>query len=202
MRMLVADLENLLGKPGTAGVKDASGAGAAANKIDQAAVERLAAQGRPYDPADLDIGDAPGGPATQRTWLPWAVAGVLVVAAAAVYVGLSPPTPKPEPDRGPTSPPQERSLPEKRADTRSAPTEPTVEMRPTDIAPAPKPAPKPESKKSDPGTQVPPTVPAETKRPVERPRNNPRCSALLEKIQLGEPLSDEAKATFKKECSQ
>jgi hypothetical protein len=64
------------------------------------------------------------------------------------------------------------------------------------------PAPKPESKKSDPGTRVPPTAPAEAKRPEERPRNNPRCSALLEKIQLGEPLSDEAKATFKKECSQ
>jgi hypothetical protein len=206
LRMLVADLEKLLGKPGTARAKGASVAGAAASRIDQAAVERLAAHGRPYDPADLDIGDTPGGPATQRTWLPWAVAAVLVVAAAAAYVGLSPPTPKPVPDRGPTSPPLESSLPEKRADTRKAPTEPTIEIRPTDTAPAPKPEskpePKPEPKKADPGTRTPSTVPDDNKRPEQRPRTNPRCSALLAKIQLGEPLSDEAMATFKKECSQ
>jgi hypothetical protein len=202
MRMLVADLEKLLGKPGTARAKGASVAGAAANKIDQAAVERLAAHGRPYDPADLDIGDAPGGPATQRTWLPWAVAGVLVVAAAAVYVSLSPPAPKPETLREPISLPEEGRQPEKRADTRNAPNEPTVEMRPTDVAPATKPTPTPESKKSDPGTRVPPTVPGDTKRPNERPRTSPRCSDWLAKIQLGEPLSDEAMAAFKKECSQ
>ena len=200
MRMLVADLENLLGKPGAAVAKGASAAsaGSAANKIDRAAVERIATHGRPYDPADLAIGDEPVGPATQRAWLPWAVAVVLVLAAAAVYVSLSPPAPKPETLREPISSPQEGRPPEKRADTRSTPTEPTVEMRSAE----PPPATKPDSKKPDPGTRVAPRAPGEAKRPDERPRTSPRCSDWLAKIQLGEPLSDEAKATFKKECSQ
>lgn len=200
MRMLVADLENLLGKPGTTVAKGASAAsvGSAANKVDRAAVERIAAHGRPYDPADLAIGDAPVGPATQRTWLPWAVAVVLVLAAAAVYVSLSPPAPKPETLREPISFPQERQQPEKRTDTKSPPTEPTVEMRSAE----PPPATRPDSKKSDPGTRVPPRPPGDTRRADERRGTSQRCSDWLAKIQLGEPLSDEAMAAFRKECSQ
>lgn len=193
MRMLVADLENLLGKPGAAVRKDA-----AANKIDRAAVERIATHGRPYDPADLAIGDEPVGPATQRAWLPWAVAVVLVLAAAAVYVSLSPPAPKPETFREPISSPQEGRPPEKRADTRSTPIEPSVEMRSAE----PPPATKPDSKKPDPGTRVPPRPPGDTRRADERRGTSQRCSDWLAKIQLGEPLSDEAMAAFRKECSQ
>jgi hypothetical protein len=195
IHMLVADLEKLLGKPGAAGGKDV----AAANEIDQAAVERLAAYGRPYDPADLEIGDAPGGPATQRAWLPWAVAGVLVVAAAAVYVGLSPPTPKPEPDRGPTSPLQERSLPEKRADTNAASPGATDQVRPP-APPAAKPQPVP--RKADPTTRVPTSPAGDAKRADERRGTSQRCSELLAKMQLGAARSDENLAAFKKECSQ
>ena len=176
MRMLVADLENLLGKPGTAGAKGASAAsaGSAANKVDRAAVERIATHGRPYDPADLAIGDEPVGPATQRAWLPWAVAVVLVLAAAAVYVSLSPPAPKPETLREPISSPQEGRPPEKRADTRSTPTEPSVEMRSADAARA-MPATKPDSKKPDPGTRVRAT---RTRRNQASRRTSPHQSAL------------------------
>ena len=103
-----------------------------------------------------------------------------------------------KPVREPISSPQERQQPEKRTDTKSAPTESTVEMRSAE----PPPATKPDSKKSDPGTRVPPRPPGDTRRADERRGTSQRCSDWLAKIQLGEPLSDEAMAAFRKECSQ
>ena len=210
MRMLIADLENLLGKP-----------------VPATAVspEKPANQGQPYNPADL----AGGGTTTtwwQRHRMPvMAVAGTLLVAGA-VYLGLSswePAVVTPqvhEPTRNETV---SKPSPAEPAPSLPAPAKPAPEVA---TATLPEPAPpraapeiktspvaKPTSKPAQvlvdgvvvttpPVAKLPPKERAPVKRSETTPTTSSRCADLLYKIQLGESLSYEDQSVFRKECQQ
>jgi hypothetical protein len=187
LRMLLADLESMLGKPGTA-VKDHPA--------------RPADRGQtPYDPTDLPAGR------TDTDWWPrhrlavMAAAGLLLLAAGAAYIGLATQEPAalarpvPEPER-----------PERRASSLPAEATPTPgPAAPVAATPAPvEAAPRPVAAEASPPPVAklapkarPPVRPAETSRAT-----GARCADLLSRIQLGESLSYEAQAIFQKECQQ
>ncbi len=181
MRMLIADLESMLGKPVPAPT------GRTVTPVEHAQI--------PYDPADL------AGGKTDSNWWPRhrltviAATGVMLLAAGAVFLGLSAREPAvdtrpvPEPGRQETQP-------------RPSPAEPTPvpEARaPFPVEPAPIP----------PATMLPPPVaqlPSKPRPPVKRAETtrstSSRCADLLARIQLGESLSHEAQTVFQKECQQ
>jgi len=211
MRMLIADLENLLGKP-----------------VPATAVspEKPANQGQPYDPADLA-----GGRPTTTWWqrhrlLAMATAGTLLVAGA-VYLGLSSREPavvtpqvreptrnemvsKPVPaEPAPSLPAPARSTPE--VATVTPPPQPAPPPAAPEIktSPVAKPPSKPAQVLVDGVVATTPPVaklPAKERAPVKRSETtrttSSRCADLLYKIQLGESLSYEDQSVFRKECQQ
>lgn len=187
LRMLLADLENLLGKPGTAAT------GHPAKRVDHGQM--------PYDPSDLAGGKAGAGWWPRHRLALLAAAGVLLLAAGAVYVGLSTREPAvlarpvPEPDRRESraSPLPAEAMPRPQPPAAVADT-----PAPADAVPAPvavEATPPPVAKL--PPKARPPVGHAETTRATSA-----RCAEWLSRIQLGEALSYEAQAIFRKECQQ
>ena len=187
LRMLLADLENLLGKPGTATRSHP------AKPVDHGQI--------PYDPSDLAAGRADAGWWPRHRLALLAAAGVLLLAAGAVYVGLTTrepavlARPAPEPDRRESraSPLPAEAMP------RPQPPAATADARaPADAVPAPVAAEAtPPSVAKLPPRARPPAGHPETPRATSA-----RCAEWLSRIQLGEALSYEAQAIFRKECQQ
>lgn len=187
MRMLLADLENLLGKSGTAAT------GHPAKQVDHGQI--------PYDPSDLAGGKAGAGWWPRHRLAILAAAGVLLLAAGAAYVGLSTREPAvlarpvPEPDRRES---RASSSPAEATPKPQPPAAAVVSPAPVEAVPAPVAAaatPPPAAKLAP--KARPPVGHAETTRATSA-----RCAEWLARIQLGEALSYEAQAIFRKECQQ
>ena len=184
MRMLLADLENFLGKP-AATTLEAKPAGEARKSKEETGPVWW--QGRAF--ASL------------------AVAGVVLLAGGAAYLGLSPKPPAvvaPEAKKAVPSVPQE--VPRKPPPTEYSPpaTSPVAEAQPP--KPAPKPAPPIATAVA---TEPAPAIkrPATAVKPVSRPAERPsptsaRCADLLARTQLGESLSEKTQSYYDKECRQ
>ena len=197
MRMLIADLENILGKPTPA---------------TPSIPEKTADPSPPYDPADL----AGGGTTTtwwQRHRLPVMAATGVLVAIGIGYLTLSsrpPVTVAPKVVPEPTV-----SAPVVRQPARVEPVMPAAASPPTTpVSPAPEvatvtPPPEPAPPRAAPEVTPPPVAklpPKAVRPPVKRVEttraNSTRCADLLYKIQLGESLSYEDQSLFRKECQQ
>ena len=175
MRMLVADLEALLGKP-------AAPASPGADR-DPA-----------YDPADLGGGrEKPDGWRHYRTAIV-ATAGVLLTAGGAYLalsmrqpIALAPQTTRPAPPETARQPTPPDGLA-----TRPAPEPSAPPLSP--VAPQAPAAPSASGKSPPKVAQTPPGQGLAT-RPASA-----RCADLLYKIQLGESLSDAEQSLFRKVC--
>ena len=191
LRMLLADLENLLGKPG------AAANGHPAKRVDHGQM--------PYDPSDLSGGKAGAGWWPRHRLAILAAAGVLLLAAGAVYVGLATREPArepavlarpvPEPDRRESraSPSPAEAMPMPQPPAAVANTPALVVAVPAPVAAEATPPPVAKL----PPRARPPAGYAETTRATSA-----RCAEWLSRIQLGEALSYEAQAIFRKECQQ
>lgn len=191
MRLLIGDLERLLGKPG-AGVKNDP---AQINEKDTGGGAASADRGRPYSPDELKADTISTERFTERRTLAWAIAGGLLLAGWAVYFALSardttvkPPqvieTPQripasAEPTPGTPEPPVKTTIPRESA---AMPDNPSA---------TPSPAIRPLRERP------PPVKRADTTRATSS-----RCADLLNRLQLGETLSEETKTVFRKECNQ
>lgn len=187
MRMLIADLENLLGKP--------------TRSATPAPPEKPLDQSLPYDPADL------AGGRTTTTWrqrhrLPAiAAAGLLLVAGAAAYLTLSsrPPAVVAPQVREPAR--QEAAA--KPTSVETAPTPATPAQPAPAVAPPAPPAPVAPETTTTPVAKFPPKTVRAPLKPAETARaSGTRCADLLYKIQLGESLSYGEQSVFRKECQQ
>jgi len=186
LRMLLGDLENLLGKPVPVAPERP------VKPIDTAPREA----GPAYDPADLSAvkPKAPGWPKSSLVGM--AVAGALL-AVGAGYFALSGREPA-------VVPPQARQL--ERQETRPSP----VPSTPAPAANAPaakKPAAESVAAETPIRTEKLAQKPAarlidEKVKTTRAPAIKARCADLLSRVQLGESLSYEAQAVFQKECQQ
>ncbi len=192
MRMLIADLENLLGKPVPAVATAAP------------IPDKPVAQGLPYDPADLA-----GGGTTKNWWqrhrLPAiAVAGV-ILAAGATFLALSsrqPAVVAPQVREPVLQEPVRKPLPAEPEPPIATPSRPTPEVA-TVAPPTPEPPRVVPEATTPPVAKLPPkTVRAPVKRAETTRASSSRCADLLYKIQLGESLSYEDQSVFRKECQQ
>jgi hypothetical protein len=184
LRMLLGDLENLLGKPVAAAPK---------RPVKPVAPESGEA-GPAYDPADLAAARPRTSGWPKSSLVGMAVAGALLLAVGAGYLALS--------GRQPVVVEPQARQPEQ-TETRPSPVTP----KPAPVADAP--APKKPTAVSV-ATETP--IWAEKKpaaRPIDErikttraPAIKARCADLLSRIQLGESLSYEAQAVFQKECQQ
>ena len=189
MRMLVADLEHLLGNP-VPGATDIP--------------KTSSDHGHPYDPADRA-----GGATTTDRWKgrglsAIAVVGALLLAAGAVFFALS--------SREPTTVTPQASETGPQQPAKPSPAEPTLEPAihsppaPATVTSAPRqPAPKTTTPSANPAAVANPNLaarPAASRRAETARATSTRCADLVARIQLGESLSDEAQDTFRKECQQ
>ena len=197
-RMLVADLELLLGKSESATTS-------ASPKPEKSGVADTGSprdRGRHYDEADL--GQARALP--PRMLLPqtsvWWVAGAILLASGVAYVGLSwraassdsaPVAAAVHEEAGPAPLPTEP--------TRATPVGPSVATEATHETITLPVSSIPTA--SVPAVATNATVVAKptVSKPV-RPTHtaNPRCTDLVARVQLGETLSDEAQSVYRKEC--
>ena len=189
MRMLVADLERLLGKP-VPGATD----------IPTTASDH----GHAYDPADRA-----GGPTARDRWprrglSAIVAAGALLLAAGAAFFTLSAREPTAVIPRASETGPQQPAKPSPAEPAPPpamhpppAPAAVTVAPREPDPAPSAPPANTPAV--ANPNLAARPVAPrrAETTRATSA-----RCADLVARMQLGESLSHEAQDTFRKECQQ
>lgn len=195
MRMLIADLENFLGKPARAAIP----------------LPDMEEDGKPpYDPADL-AGSDTGTRGWQRYRLPVMAAAGLLLAAGAGYLALSsrqPVTPAPRASEPAAREPVRQPAPAAPAPPVAAPSPPaTITAAPAAASATPpaEPAPAPATPAATltPVAKLPPKA---TRPPVKRAEGTrtigDRCADLLYKIQLGESLSNEDQALFRKECQQ
>ena len=189
MRMLVADLERLLGKP-VPGAKDIP--------------TTSGDHGHAYDPADRAGGATTTDRWPRRGWSAIAVAGVLLLAAGAVFFALT--------SRKPTAVVPQASETGLQQPTRPLPAEtaPPPAIRspqpPAAVTVGPRePAPTSSTPSTNPAAVANPNLaarPAVPRRPATTRATSARCADLVARIQLGESLSDEAQDTFRKECQQ
>lgn len=187
LRMLLADLENMLGRPVAV--------------VPERPVKPIhtvpGEAGQAYDPADLAAvkPKAPGEPKSSLVGM--AVAGALLLAVGAGYLALS--------GREPAVLEPQARQPE-RPETSPGPVAPT----PAPVADAP-------ATKKPAAESVTAEVPIRTEKLAQKPAARPidekvkttrapaikaRCADLLSRVQLGESLSYEAQAVFQKECQQ
>jgi hypothetical protein len=188
MRMLIADLENMLGKPGATATEATPKRGApglSKSVFAEPSPAPGAERGRPYDPADLQ-GDAIP-PLPRRNLMAWALAGALLLVAIVAYFYLSA-------TDDTATPPQVTETPHRvpgghTPSAAVAPVTPAAPERPSVTRATQESAARPVKEK--------PTKPAGTARPASA-----RCADFLARIQLGETLSDDAQTAFRKECQQ
>jgi hypothetical protein len=184
LQQLIGDIEQMIGKPGVA--------------PQEAPPARLTVEDPHHTaPNGTPIGEvrAPATPGSR--WSPWGVAAAVVVLIAGVYLA----TAKREPGkvihepRPPTveqpALPAEKPTPPPVADTPVAPPR-EVNDKPLVVRPVPN---SPVARKAD--SSQPPVV-----KPIVRQQTavNPRCTALTERLALGETLSSEAQSFFNQEC--
>lgn len=186
LRMLLGDLENLLGKP----------VGAATEQPRKPFDAKPGEAGPAYDPADL-AGANTKLPGRWRNRLAAAAVGGALLLAGAGYLALSGPEPA-------AVPPQARQ-PEQ-PDTRPGPAAPTPPPV-LDASPPKKPAGGAVTVDAPIRSEILAYKPAarpldEKVKSTRAPAIKARCADLLSRVQLGESLSYEAQATFQKECQQ
>lgn len=172
LRMLLADLENLLGKPSVT-----------TNHQRQATNDGGGSPDLPYDPADL-AGGALVRPWWQKPRLAAMVAAGTLLVAGAIYLAW------PAREAALVAPPARE---QERQETLSGTLPVPVTATP---APASREAEPPPVAKLQPKAQTP------AKHDETTRKTSARCSDLLARIQLGESLSYEAQAVFQKECQQ
>ncbi|MBS1140858.1 MAG: hypothetical protein H6R13_2311 [Proteobacteria bacterium] len=196
LRMLLSDLENLLGKPEVNAADNAS-----------SAVRRTARQPDANDDPDLPYGtselpgySAPATPVSKPRWPLWALAGGLLVAVAVAGIGLTsrqpagPTTPAPES----ASRQAERSVPPAAVPAAPSPSTASVPPEvPRDSRPALETS-TPALSHSKPKAEPVATI----KHTDSTPQTSTRCANLLARIQLGETLSAASQSRFDKECRQ
>lgn len=196
LRMLLADLENLLRKPVNNPVSPASATpGATVEQVDIAKDH-----GHPYETTDLPGRVAPPVPKTLSWRMLLALAGALLLAGAIAYVGLSsrqhaaPLVPAPEstvtqPDRTlpppDPAPPTTSIRPEASRETTPTGNPPPALSAPPRTLSTTKPAPPPVVKHND-STRLPSTI----------------CANWRARIQMGETLSETSQSRYDKECLQ
>ena len=153
---------------------------------------------------------ASAGSGGKRTWLPLAAgAGVAVLALTAWLLVARPWAAKPLPARDPGTPTV--TTPTTTPPLTPAPSSPAATVAPppplpvppvVDATPVAAPAPPPPAQtRVKPADSVARPAPA----PRTEPRSNgiePRCSDLLQRMQLGEPLSAEQTAYFQTRCTR
>lgn len=205
LRMLLSDLEHLLGKPavntadGTSPTsRHAAGPAPAEHDPDP-----------PYNPTDLPGRAPPAAHGTSALWPRWALAGGVLLAGVVAFIGLSsrqPPVPlTPNPAEAPTTATESaRRQPE--------PSVPPV--TPVAIPPAPSPptaSVQPDSSRDPRAALTSPATPLPRSKPLPEPStpikrsdstrlSSARCADLLARIQLGETLSEASQSRFDKEC--
>jgi len=197
-RMLVADLELLLGKPGSAATN-------AISKSDVNGIESPDSpddRGRAYDDADLGRAIEP----SSRTLLPqtpvWAFAGAILLVSGAAYVGLSWRTSSPDVPPVATSVHEEAGrTPLPVEPTQATPVVPSVITEGTHDATAPPASPPLQTSVTSVASHATAMAkPSVTKSVKPMHVANPRCTDLVARVQLGETLSDEAQSVYRKEC--
>ena len=191
LRMLLADLENLLGKPAVSAADKEESAGR--HPAGQTDTDQTTDQ--PYGATELPGYSPPITPQGKPRWPLWALAGGLLVVAAVASIGLSsqppavPVTPAPdsasrqaERSAPPAAiPPEASHQPEVSHDARAAleaSTAPPVRSRAV----------------TEPSTA--------SKHTASTRLSSTRCADLLARIQLGETLSAASQSRFDKECRQ
>lgn len=190
LRMLLADLEHMLGKPAVSASDSSSSAGQAGAEHDPEPS---------YDASDLPGRAKPAMQWANTRWLLWVLAGGMLLAGTLAVIGLwsrqpSIPAPAVEESTGrrlepsvppavlaPPSPPTTSIQPEVARDSRAALETSTV--------------PLPRSRSS-------PEPSAAIKRGDSTRLSSARCADLLARIQLGEILSEANQSRFDKECRQ
>lgn len=196
LRMLLADLENLLRKPGNSSVNTASAApGAIVEQVDTAKD-----RGHPYETTDQPGRVAPPGPKTLSWRMLLALAGALLLAGAVAYIGQSsrqhaaPLVPAPE--SAVTQPDRTLPLPD--------PAPPTASLRPDatrEATPTGNPPPALSTPPKTPSTIKPAPIPV-VKHNDSTQLSSATCANWLARIQLGETLSETSQARFDKECQK
>ncbi len=182
LHMLLADLEQLLGKPAS----------------------RTANTGLPYNPTDLPGGARHVAQDAGARWPLRALAGTALLAGAVAVIGLSSrpkatnpapaPTPaviQPDPGTPPAVPAAAPAAPS--PTTVIAPSDSTDISRDARTAAAPPTAPLSVNK-----TRSAPSTPIQRSDPASL--SSVRCADLLARIQLGETLSEASQSRFDKEC--
>lgn len=167
-RMLLADLENFLGKPATTGLETKPGK--------EAKEDTTPAWWQNRQIASL------------------AVAGFVLLAGGAAYLGLSsrqPAVVAPEAKKSVQQDPIQKSPPAVSPEAEAPPPKPAPPVVAT-IAAEPTPA-----------IRRPATVVKPIGKPAERPSpTSARCADLLARTQLGESLSERTQSYYDKECRQ
>ncbi|NTV72149.1 MAG: toll/interleukin-1 receptor domain-containing protein [Azonexaceae bacterium] len=186
LRMLLGDLENLLGKP----------VGAAPERPLKPIAAKPGEAGPAYDPADLASTRSKPSGWWQNKLAGAAVGGALLLAGAG-YLALS--------GREPTAVPPQARQPEQ-PEARPAPVVPTPPPV-VNASPPKKPAGGSVAADAPIRREILAYKPAarpldEKVKAARTPAIKARCADLLSRVQLGEALSYEAQATFQKECQQ
>ena len=183
LRMLLADLENLLGKPAVCAA-DRTPAKQAATDNDH---------DLPYDTTELPGYSPPVTLQGKPRWPLWALAGGLLVAAAVATIGLSS-----RPPAVPVTPAPDSATRQAERSAPSAGTPPAASHQPE------------VSHNARAVLEASTALPARS-RTVTEPSNaikrsdrlsSTRCADLLARIQLGETLSAASQSRFDKECRQ
>ena len=195
VRMLVADLERLLGKPDPAATSEIP-------KAEESEIRRTGSpedRGRAYDEADRGRDMA----LPARTLSPrmpvWVVGGAILLVGSAAYVGLSWRTSSPD-------------VPPVATPVHEAPDQVSLPIEPTQATPVVPPV-TTEATHETTATSIPSPTTSSTAAHVtvlEKPfvakpvkpihTANARCTDLVARVQLGETLSDEAQSVYRKEC--
>jgi len=199
LRMLLSDLENLLGKPAASTAGSATSTGR--HPVGKADAEN--APDLPYGTTELPGYSPPAAHGARARWPLWALAGGLLVAGAVATVGLTsrrqavPVRPTPES----ASRQPERSMPAAAPATiPAAPAPPTASFRPEvsrDARIALEASTLPPSR-----SRAVPESSTAIKNSDSTRQTSARCANLLARIQLGETLSEASQSRFDKECRQ
>ncbi len=201
LRMLLADLENLLGKPAS----QATAQHGTADPPPSGHGDTDADRDLPYGKTERPGYSPPTAPHGNTRWQPWVLAGTLLLAAAVVTIGLSsrqhtvPATPAPAPvSQQPAislppmtpaaTPPPSASVQRERIDAAFTALEASRAAVETTT-----------STRSH--SKLPAASAASTKRgEVSRPYDH--CSEMLAKIQLGETLNSVEQTIFDGKCKR
>jgi hypothetical protein len=191
MRLLIDDLEHLLGKPGV-GVKSDP---AQTNDKDTGGGLARVDHGRPYIQDDPEGDTISTERLPQRRSMTWVIAGGLLLAGMAAYFALSARDTTVKPPQVTEVP---RRIPASAEPTPATPEPPVKTMIPQESAAVP----------DNPTATPSPTIRPLRERPLTVKRaditraTSSRCTDLLNRVQLGETLSEETQSVFRKECQQ